>query len=443
MSKKIDKKQRLAEMLSAYLDGQVTATQRQRIEHRLAEDAESRKLLEELRDVSQIVGQLPIVEAPGDLRDRVFDRLERDMLLTQNEALSELAGKSHLRWRRLVAAAAVICLVGAIAAIVYNVLAKPFGDKRHSEPVLMVGEKPAELVTAKAESPSVPTASVKAASTPTTPIPRGRVAVMAKDSLARPEISPYGSVQLSVHADSQSAASDELEHFFADNGITRIIRYPLVDEARQYAFLCSPDQLCGMFRLLERSGTRQIDAVIVFQDGNRKIVVPNTTEEQLLALACETDPANQLAVAEQYRLANEPSVIISPVANNDLTWDELDLPADYLLLGRMRGVLAMTEPELDNLRPLANLEDQDTVAKSGEETALMSTTRPIPEQLRQVPENSDNRKTTANAQKATVNADSQAEIVAAGKREIPASFATAIDKASPDLVGVVVIIRQQ
>lgn len=419
-------------MLSAYLDGQLTATQRQRVEHRLAQDAESRKLLEELRDVSQMVGQLPIVEAPGGLRDRVFDRLERDMLLTQNEALSELAGKSHLRWRRLVAAAAVICLVGAGAAIVYNVLAKPFGDKRRSEPVLMVGEKPAELATAKAESPSVPTASIKAASTPTTPIPRGRVAVIAKDSRARPEICPYGSVQLSVHADSQSAASDELEHFFADNGITRVIRYPLVDEARRYAFLCSPDQLCGMFRLLDRSGTRQIDAVIVFQDGNRKIVVPNTTEEQLLALACETDSANQLAAAEQYRLANEPAVIISPVANNELTWDELDLPADYLLLGRMRGVLAMTEPGLDNLRPLANLEDQDTDAKSGEETTL-STTQPVPGQLLQVPANSDNQKTTANA-------DSQAVIVAAG-REILSSSTTAIDKAAPDLVGVVVIIR--
>ena len=54
----------LAQILSAYLDGQLAPEETARIEKRLAEDPDARTLLEQLRQVSQMVPSLPHRNTP-------------------------------------------------------------------------------------------------------------------------------------------------------------------------------------------------------------------------------------------------------------------------------------------------------------------------------------------------------------------------------------------
>lgn len=77
------------ELLSAYLDGEVTADERAQVEQMLAADPEMRAALEELRALSAALKSLPKLSVGEDLSERVLRRAERAMLERQTAESSE------------------------------------------------------------------------------------------------------------------------------------------------------------------------------------------------------------------------------------------------------------------------------------------------------------------------------------------------------------------
>lgn len=69
------------ELLTAYLDEEVTPAERAQVEALLEKDPEARRLLDELRQTSALVAALPGATAPGHFSDNVVARLEREALL--------------------------------------------------------------------------------------------------------------------------------------------------------------------------------------------------------------------------------------------------------------------------------------------------------------------------------------------------------------------------
>jgi len=67
---------------SAYLDGELSAEQRQEAERRLQDDATARQELDELREVSALLQSLPQQTPPDELAASVLQRCEREMLLS-------------------------------------------------------------------------------------------------------------------------------------------------------------------------------------------------------------------------------------------------------------------------------------------------------------------------------------------------------------------------
>src|SRR5262245_2005648 len=63
------------ELLSAYLDGELTAAARAAVEGRLATDPAAQQLLHELRSVSQSVQALPTESLGRDLSDDILRRV--------------------------------------------------------------------------------------------------------------------------------------------------------------------------------------------------------------------------------------------------------------------------------------------------------------------------------------------------------------------------------
>lgn len=74
------------ELLSAYLDDELAAEERARVEERLAADPAARQLLEELRAVSRTMKELPVATLGADLRESVLRRAERAMLVSGEQA---------------------------------------------------------------------------------------------------------------------------------------------------------------------------------------------------------------------------------------------------------------------------------------------------------------------------------------------------------------------
>jgi hypothetical protein len=91
------------ELLSAYLDDELTGEERARVEQQFSADPKSRQLLDELRTVSQAMQGLPPASLGSDLRESVLRRAERVMLVTDDDRAPEAFqrmpfGRSKRAW---------------------------------------------------------------------------------------------------------------------------------------------------------------------------------------------------------------------------------------------------------------------------------------------------------------------------------------------------------
>src|SRR5205823_14137302 len=108
--------------LAAYVDGELTPTERVEIETHLQNNPSHRELLQDLVLHRNLLRSLPREKAPGDCTEGFQGQLERDILLGGDE-LSR--GRSRFRINyspQLLSAAAIVILAVGLAIIVYSVL---------------------------------------------------------------------------------------------------------------------------------------------------------------------------------------------------------------------------------------------------------------------------------------------------------------------------------
>ncbi len=101
------------ELLSAYVDGELTGEELAQVERRLADDPQSRQLVEELRALGQEIQSLPQETVGEDLRATIMQRAERAMLLGTGEQQATLPSETSFsgRWKWAVMAVAATLLM--------------------------------------------------------------------------------------------------------------------------------------------------------------------------------------------------------------------------------------------------------------------------------------------------------------------------------------------
>lgn len=121
---------KIGEMLSAYLDGELTGEQAGAVEQLIAEDAEARALLIELREAVDGVRQLPRAVAPSSILNEIQERVERQELLGPPDQPVTLSRHQRRPLRSILATAAalVITVGGGLWAI--NWLGKDRGERQ-------------------------------------------------------------------------------------------------------------------------------------------------------------------------------------------------------------------------------------------------------------------------------------------------------------------------
>ncbi len=102
---------RLSELLSAYIDGEVDERERALIERILREDASARRLLDQLRRTIQVVSSLPRHGAPPTLATDLEAQLERTELLGGAEPGAAYASEQRPPWTAWFAIAAMLGVV--------------------------------------------------------------------------------------------------------------------------------------------------------------------------------------------------------------------------------------------------------------------------------------------------------------------------------------------
>ncbi len=109
------KPEQLSELLSSYLDGEVTERERAVVERALRDDPSARRLLEELRAVAHAVAGLPRHAAPATLESDLAAQLERSALIGgDDEPFSHRTARGSNRASRFAVAAmfGVVVLAG-------------------------------------------------------------------------------------------------------------------------------------------------------------------------------------------------------------------------------------------------------------------------------------------------------------------------------------------
>ncbi len=88
------------ELLSAYVDGELTDQELAEVEQRLATDPQAQQLVDEIRALSQRVQSLPRQSISEDLRAAIMRRAEREMLLGDQpqKSLPQTVTRNHRRW---------------------------------------------------------------------------------------------------------------------------------------------------------------------------------------------------------------------------------------------------------------------------------------------------------------------------------------------------------
>jgi hypothetical protein len=135
------------ELLCSFIDGELPLRQQTEIQRLMAKDPDVARRLRQLQNTKALIGALPRAEAPVEMVDQIKFTLERRTLLDEQPATAGIsAGRRHLMARKLVAAAAMIALLGALGAVVYQIVspvpasdpmrvAIDGGDRAASEPI--------------------------------------------------------------------------------------------------------------------------------------------------------------------------------------------------------------------------------------------------------------------------------------------------------------------
>ncbi|HWL10967.1 MAG TPA: zf-HC2 domain-containing protein, partial [Planctomicrobium sp.] len=108
------------ELLSAYLDGELSPSETASLEQRLSTDSSLREQLQELRELSQTLRQLPRSNAPAELHQSVMETIHRlppITTTTSGAAKSSTKGFSLLRrrwWTGVISAGLLLCLLSSL-----------------------------------------------------------------------------------------------------------------------------------------------------------------------------------------------------------------------------------------------------------------------------------------------------------------------------------------
>jgi hypothetical protein len=119
----MENNRKIDELLSAYIDGQLTERRRTEVRRLLQHDPQIAARLTELEKVRSLLAAVPVAEPPQDLLENVKTRLERRSLVgSDSEDFDDGEGAKQLLWRRAVSIAAIVVLAVALAVVVFTIV---------------------------------------------------------------------------------------------------------------------------------------------------------------------------------------------------------------------------------------------------------------------------------------------------------------------------------
>ncbi len=313
-------KNKLDELLNAYMDGQLSQRRRTEMKRLLLHDPEIEARLTELEKIRLLTAAVPIAEAPPGLVENIKAKLERRTLIGSNSRdFDEHEGAKQLLWRRAISIAAIVALCVALAGVVYTIVGpRPSGDEKVVSENWMNEEIP------------MPQAARAA---------RNKAAAQAPPVVAaaqQPQLPKRFSGRLELNTATFAGVDAFVKRALLDNGIV-LIELPVIEtEKGVYNLRCSRSTLSLFVADLAAIWDKFDSVTLRVETGQpgRDVIVSNVTAKQINEIVAETDLAKSIQLAKNTAALNTLTGELPRTAlAMDTEIDSLTIPKPVLTSG--------------------------------------------------------------------------------------------------------------
>jgi hypothetical protein len=284
-------KNKLDEMLNAYMDGQLTERHRTEVKRLLQHDRRIEARLIELKKIRSLLAALPAAKAPSDLVENVKTKIEqRSFTRPGADYLDKTEGARQLLWRRAVSIAAIVTLTVALAAVVYIIVGPQSSKEQHIVSENWINKEIPLPESFPTRGPAhTPPADTKSTVQPPT--------IAAVQQTPLPE-QFTGRLELSTGF--YTGVDAFIKRALVDNGIT-LIEMPMAQpEKGVYTLSCSRKTaelfIADLATIWDRfdSTTLQVDT----GRPGRNVIIENVTAKQINEIIAQTDIAKSIELAK-------------------------------------------------------------------------------------------------------------------------------------------------
>ena len=263
---------RLDELLSSFIDGELTADKQAEVEGLIAGDAKIAQRLRQLQTCQMLVASLPRAGAPARVLEGV-----RTSLAEKSTSDEWGTQKRHPRVRRVLAAAAMIGLAAVLVAVVHTI-APPAPTE---QPFAVEGGRPSEA----------------------TERPGGGFSVAAPHAF---------SGRLELKASDLVAVSASVNRAIEDINLSQAISPARRQDRRVYSLSCSREDLKSLLADLEHVWPELDSARLSVNTEvfGEQIVVDAVTTEQITQIVDQNDLGRCIEIAKDFAALNDMAALL-------------------------------------------------------------------------------------------------------------------------------------
>lgn len=325
------------ELIGAYLDGELSSEEKARTEQLLAESAENRQMLEELRALRANLQALPRHTLPADFSQRVIQRAEREMLLGSpvtaatraTVAGSEMSAPATVpfgnRWvRPLVYAGFAVAAALLIAVVIpqngeegTNLAVRETDDGAIETPAIPTEEQIATTSDRQAGSESI----AKNAPAPVMAPTERSVPAIREGTLAAPKSAPASSPESEPAA--LAASEDDLlivDLQITQSALTRGEFQQLLQAAEIEVASAAPPAPAAEADMAEESSpeTVGLEAKARAAKENHPGTTPLPTDAEMFYVEATSEQLEAALAEIDTKNADFPALVIEPAAGMDI-----------------------------------------------------------------------------------------------------------------------------
>jgi len=260
------------ELLNGFVDGELTPRQQTEVERLVAHDTKIARQLHRLQKCKALISSMPHVEAPAEVLHGIRSSLAKMAPSHQEEPVyNERVGRVHLLARRLLSAAAMIALVGVLAAVIYT--------------IVVPQAPPAPMVTAGTTQP-------------------------ANTASTQPSFAAAGAAfcgRLELKTSSYAAVDAFINRTIEENELSDATNPAQLQENGIYYISCSRQGLDMFLADLEDIWSK-LDSATLMVDNEvfgKPVVIDAVTPEQIVEIARQDNPERRIDTAKSFAVLND------------------------------------------------------------------------------------------------------------------------------------------